>query len=252
VPGIRISAGIAAAARARVESDRTDETHRCDRSLFELVARHGSGEDLDWLQGLVDSMGSQRRDALVALTAAGNPLGPERFRLWAEKGWLQDHMVTGLVRIDPEASRGVLERAIRGELPREYRDVRRLFRAYGRCVPEDGLGEARSFLLSLHDPALAVSAVYAVTEMHRRDLDVSRFGEIIEAPVLLLERANPETEEEVVEQAMRSITGCEVTWSERALAALERAADLFPELADRVEAVMHIERIRKRAASHWR
>jgi hypothetical protein len=113
-------------------------------------------------------------------------------------------------------------------------DTTDFLRSYGESVTEERLAEAKRYLLDLAEPRLRMVAVYAIERMHRNGLDISGLEPLLDAPVVELERLAREGSDADAGAAYRPMYAVEynkICWSERAVTALEGAAQRIPRRA---------------------
>lgn len=220
--------GIVAATRARIEMEKEQyrDAHRWS-GWYEVVARHGSTADLEWLVAF-EGRGTDSGDDLArALGAASaNPPAAESYIALCRAGRGDEGASREFARNNPAAALPFF----REEFERGTQDLSTAAGAYGSAVTEETLGEAKAFLLGLKDPEKRVAAVSAVSAMQDRKLDISGLEPILLAPVEDAERLAGATPEERRRGFYRVLYGIEynrLVWSERAARALDSFAAVY-------------------------
>jgi hypothetical protein len=243
--------GVAAAARGRYERNVAagNTSWTAGQGYFELVVATGTPDDLDWLVAQADS-GPGAHQAREALAKSKRPEATAQAIRLIEEGKASQDFLTTFARHHPGAGAKLLRRIIAGEVDARYRELSAVFRAYGSCVPEDGLAEARAFLTSFREPTRGLMAVYAVEQMRKRELDLSGFEPVIAAPAAYLEGATDTNHE--VSDAAYAIEYCRVAWTPRSAAALERAADAFGDALMSPRLAELAKKVRAGLESHWK
>lgn len=217
--------GIPEAARRRFQANLAagDRSWVSTSGWFDLIARHGTSDDLAWLMAVPEG-------------AAG------QIRLMAERALLASDSEEGIRRAEARFRSGDHTEGDWGEFPRRNpahayalamellplaatRDRRTtLFRVLGQTVRPADVDDLRRRLLGLATDDERIDAVAAIETMRNRSLDVSGFDPILEAPVVRLETTLGSISSAQAYAAMYAIEYDRVAWSERAARALETAA----------------------------
>jgi hypothetical protein len=235
--------GIAAAARARYEANVAagETSWVAAAGWVDLVAEHGTREDLEWVVALIEKRLHQQSDmACRALLGARNPAVVEFVQgLWKSTGriplgfeeFATNHTAAAFGIVDAELAQG--------------RTDEHVVRAYALCVREGTLGVAKARLLDLREPGARLAAVYAVERMSKLGLDVSGLEPILAAPVEILTRGDGS----LVSTALYAIEYNErVMWTQPVLDAL-RGLNLGGNERHRQEVIRLIE---SRLKSSWK
>ncbi len=204
---------------------------RLPRELYEIVVDHGA-EDV--FVALMEQVKRRRigRRITDALAVSPRPLATDRFAEFFVAGHVQErsarlfgeHHRTRAMALYGET----LLRMSAGETgPGRYRP-KDLARLYATAVPPERLSDVRRVLDALHGQS-DFAAVYLVNRLHERGIDVSGYGDQLEAPVIELERiaSGNVTANQVSKRAYAALYAIEynpVAWSARAARALENAA----------------------------
>ncbi len=218
--------GIAAAARARRERAKVGEEQSwiAFAGWYDLVARHGTAEDLDWLVADAESSRGGARFAMQALGRSARPeAGPLMRRLVARAG-PQPDLAEGIGALAKDRP----EDAFR--LAREDADAGKPgpLERFAASAPEGSLALAEDYVRGVTAEDRRIQLVRVVEALHRRGRDLTGLSAVVDAPILFLERiaaGEPISAENrpLLGPAGYAVEYSRVTWSERAARALESA-----------------------------
>ncbi len=235
--------GIAEAARRRLKRYAADgeSSWIATHGWVDLVADHGTEEDIAWLL-LEGDPRKMRDDGAVAVAKSKSPAAIQ----WMtdalvlpvserghRAGWGSYPQTLGaFVRAHGEDAHDVVaeivDRTLAGESILVNMKVKQLFGMYGRTVPKERAAEAVRLLQGLDTEAAQISALTSVLAMRRRGLDVSGLEHLLEAPLVALRRMAGGEEDAgpgsvSAYQAMYAVEYNRALWSEEAAEALEAA-----------------------------
>jgi hypothetical protein len=222
---------VAKAARARFERNlAAGETSwvAADTWLL-LLARHGSPEEVAWIAERNES--SQiRRKAIEALAASRNPAAVRHLRDALHAGRL-DNALSAMLESSTEEGLRLLEerwQALHADPPAIGEPgTKEVAALWSQHAPREDAPRLVREMLRSADERRRIEAVYALTVLARRGIDVAEFEPLLLAPVVALERrATPREDgqhDAVGNTAVYAIEYNPITWSERAARALENA-----------------------------
>jgi hypothetical protein len=212
--------GIAAAARARLESaiERNESAWHHYQGWVDLVAAHGTEADLEWLAS--DAFKSQEGWALPAIARTGHPTAAKILARRIESGGAEEttRAVGEFAKLRPDLAWPLVL----------LHPSREALSSYAKSAPLENLGPVEEHLRSLPDDEARIEAVYVVSALERRGLDVSEFATLTQAPVRFLARiaagepVTPRTRP-LLNAAGYAIEYNSLTWTEDAARTLDAA-----------------------------
>jgi hypothetical protein len=216
--------GVAEAARRRVDAliAGGEKSWTSGLGWFDLVARHGSRADLEWM---LAHEGQLRHQAVEALSKSSSPQAFDLLQEEVREGRIEVRNLRALAEHSPVKVADLLEDLLAREAYRG--ELRDMLGTYAQVLPIDRVDEAKALLRRLPDPR-GFSAVYAVEVLRRRGIDVSDMTDVMRGPERFLSTfltpADADAASSRVYAAMYAIEYNRGTWSEDAARALEAAA----------------------------
>jgi len=242
--------GVVRAARDRIEME-TKEYTDANRwaAWYEIVAQHGSTDDVAWLVAHARRTRDGMRYIAAALAdGAANPAATQHLLLlWEEGSGLSggEGAAKAFAKNNPKAALPFFRERL---LDWRRGDSRDTARHYGMAVTTATLAEAKAFLLGLGPAHQRCYAVDAVTAMQRNKLDISGLEPIARAPAEYARQlisADARSRREAFYDVLYGIDYNQITWSEATAQALDdlgnvygnkERADAYVELARRIRA----------------
>jgi len=251
--------GVVRAARDRIEME-TREYTDANRwtGWYEIVAQHGSTDDVAWLV----AHARRTRDGMLYIAAAladgsANPAATQHLlALWEERSGLpgSEGAAKAFAKNNPKAALPFFRERL---LEWRRGDSRKTASHYGLAVTTATLAEAKAFLLGLGPAQQRCYAVDAVTAMQRNKLDISGLEPIARAPAEYarqLVTADDDARQIAFYDILYGIDYNPITWSEATAQALDDLANVYGN-KDRADAYVELaRRIRAKigsASSAW-